>query len=62
MTLTSYTQRKAFRATFDRFLNFCNCQGPQPELDNLKLDRHSKDCPYKLRIEREKGQPECNMN
>ena len=49
-TLTSYSQRREIREKLNRLMSLyaqhCNCAGPQPSLDDLKLDQHQPDCKF----------------
>lgn len=33
--------------------DLCDCAGPQPSIGNTRMDEHSLDCPYSLRVEAE---------
>lgn len=33
------------------YLRLCRCAGPQPSLDNPRLDEHAPDCAYRLEVE-----------
>ena len=60
MTITSLRQKRdlvqALRQKSDWFLNFCNCAGQQPSIENDNSDTHVEGCEYRKRVEREKNE------
>lgn len=44
--------RDAERRDYARlYFELCDCAGPQPSLDNPKLDEHAPGCPYRVAVE-----------
>lgn len=48
---TKFEMVQRLRRLLQLFEAFCNCGGPMPTMETSKVEEHTKDCAYRLRIE-----------